>query len=145
MNYYYIIIISLIFIYISRNIFLCIIFVFKTRFHNISSMTNLLFFLFLSISEKLYPNSSILINDCLYHFTLKSIIKSKEWIKLSNNIFIFIAIINKTINQIFFLSLNSFTIILNIQSLIILYFMLIMNIILNLIWIFINFSSISFL
>ena len=30
------------------------------------------------ISEKLYSNSSILINDCLYHFTLKSTIKSKE-------------------------------------------------------------------
>src|SRR5947207_6472921 len=30
------------------------------------------------ISEKLYSNSLILINDCLYHFILKLIIKSKE-------------------------------------------------------------------
>ena len=30
------------------------------------------------ISEKFYSNFSILINDCLYHFILKSTIKSKE-------------------------------------------------------------------
>ena len=97
------------------------------------------------ISEKLYSNFSILINDYLYHFTFKPTIKSKEWTKSSNNISTFIAIINKIINQIFFFSSNSSTTILNIRLLIIFYFILIINIILNLIWIFINFSSISFL
>ena len=220
-NYYCAITISLIFIHTSRNISLYTIFILEIRLHDISNMTNLLLFLFLSIPEKtslatsssisqspidttaysylsidlsryiilsfasnlssllnllryssiilfdfmefwiplsrimilslshisgkFYPNPSILINDYLHLFILKSMIKSKEWIRLSNNIFASIAIINKIIDQIFFLSSNSLTIIFNIRSLIIPHSILITNIILNSTWISINSSIILFL
>lgn len=45
------------------------------------------------------------------HFICKLIVKQSVWIKLLNNIFKSITIINKTISPIYFLSLNSLTII----------------------------------
>src|SRR5436190_6570624 len=57
-------------LYISRNIFLYIIFVLKIKFHDILNIINLLFFLFLLISEKILFTISSLISQFLINIII---------------------------------------------------------------------------